>query len=85
MPPDLNTGNSALDGHKLLNLYLYDVWERLYGAAVAQRWRDIERGWANLGFGFIKEAWDWSDSLGREGRAAKLREIVTAARQTDRR
>jgi hypothetical protein len=73
--------NVGLDGHKLLYLYLYDVWEELYGTAVADRWRDTERGWAELGFGFIKEAWDWADSLGRAGRAAKLRELVAAAKR----
>jgi len=80
LPAELNTGNAGLDGHKLLYLYLYDVWERLYGTAVADRWRDIERGWADLGFGFIRDAWDWADSLGRDRRAAKMREIVAAKR-----
>lgn len=76
LPAELNTGHSGLDGHKLLYLYLYEVWERLYGTAVATRWRDIERGWADLGFGFIRDAWDWADSLGGDGRAAKMREVV---------
>ncbi|HUE88149.1 MAG TPA: hypothetical protein VMO26_18910 [Vicinamibacterales bacterium] len=78
MPAELNTGHAGLDGHKLLYLYLYEIWEHLYGIEVANRWREVERGWAELGFGFIRDAWDWSDSLGPDGRAAKMRGIVAA-------
>lgn len=80
LPDELRTGNSGLDGHKLLYLFLYDVWVKLYGKETSDQWREIERGWANLGFEFIKSAWDWSTALGEEGRANKLRQIVAANR-----
>lgn len=79
-PPDLRTGHRGLDEHKVLYLYLSDVWAELYGAEKADEWRESEREWANLGADFIRTAWDWAMSLGKEGRAAKLREIVAANR-----
>ena len=78
LPAAFISGNPGLDSHKLLYLFLYDVWEQLYGSAVADRWRAIERGWADLGFSFIREAWEWADALGREGRRTQLRAIVAA-------
>ena len=80
LPPDLRTGHSGLDGHKLLYLYLYDAWVLLYGTEKAEQWRETEREWANLGFDFIRSAWDWAISLGQEGRAARFRDIVAANR-----
>lgn len=79
-PADLRTGHGGLDSHKLLYLYLYDVWVGLYGAETADRWRETERGWATLGFEFIRSAWDWATSLGEEGRATRFRSIVAANR-----
>lgn len=76
LPDDMKSGSAGLDAHRVLYLYLYDVWVRVYGEEVARRWLEIERGWAALGFTFIKDAWDWALDLGNEGRAAKLREIV---------
>lgn len=79
MPKTWPTGNGALDAHRLLYLYLYDVWVRLYGRETADNWVQIENDWAALGFGFIKAAWEWALSLGEQGRAAQLREIVAGA------
>lgn len=79
-PPELRTGHRGLDEHKVLYLYLYDVWVLLYGTEKADEWRENEWEWANLGADFIRTAWDWAMSLGKEGRAAKLREIVAANR-----
>lgn len=79
LPKDWPTGNAGFDGHKLLYLFLYDVWVRLYGRDVADQWVQTEKEWADLGFGFIKEAWDWALALGERGRASKLREIIADA------
>jgi hypothetical protein len=78
LPKDWPTGHGGLDSHKLLNLFLYDVWVRLYGSEVADQWVQTEKQWADLGFGFIKEAWEWALALGEQGRASKLREIIQA-------
>ena len=72
------TGKIAEDAHRVLYLYLYDLWVRLYGRDTAESWLDIEKGWAALGFDFIKTAWEWAMSLGERGRAAALREIIAA-------
>jgi hypothetical protein len=80
LPKDWPSGNAGRDGHKLLYLYLYDVWVRLYGQAQADDWVDQEKQWAALGFTFIKEAWEWALQLGADGRAAKLRAIIAASR-----
>ena len=80
LPPELKSGHGGLDAHKLLYLYLYEVWVQLYGTQTADTWRDTERGWADLGYEFIRTAWDWAMALGPEGRARKFREVVAANR-----
>lgn len=68
-PPDL-------DDHRLLYLYLYDVWTDLYGSRFAQAAVAAERGWAAQGLAFIAEAWDWALSMTREERSRLLRELA---------
>lgn len=66
----------ALEAHKLLDLYLYDVWVKLYGKNFAAESVATERSWKALGFQFIDSAWEWALSMTEAERAAKLRELV---------
>lgn len=74
------TGKIAEDAHRVLYLYLYDLWVRLYGRDIADSWLETEKGWAVLGFDFIRAAWEWAMSLGEQGRAAALRELIASSK-----
>jgi hypothetical protein len=58
----------GLDDHRLLYLFLYDVWTDLYGRAFADRMVAIER---RIGPGY-DEAWTWALAMTREERQARL-------------
>jgi hypothetical protein len=61
----------GLDDHRLLYLFLYDVWTDLYGRAFADRMASIER---RIGPAY-EEAWAWALAMTREERRARLRAI----------
>jgi len=66
-----------LDDHRLLNLFLFDVWTDLYGADFAPRMVAIERripGRYDYG-----AAWDWALAMTREQRQARLAELRAGA------
>jgi len=61
---------AALDDHRLLNLFLFDVWSDLYGERFAERMVAIERripGGYDYG-----AAWDWALAMSREQRHARI-------------
>ena len=58
----------GLDDHRLLYLFLYDVWTDLYGPAFADRMVAIERRIAPS----YDEAWTWALAMTREQRQARL-------------
>ena len=60
--------NSELDDHRLLYLFLYDVWTDLYGPAFADRMVGIER---RIGPAY-ESAWAWALAMSREQRQARL-------------
>ena len=60
--------DSGLDDHRLLYLFLYDVWTDLYGQAFADRMVSIER---RIGPAY-EAAWDWARAMTREERRARL-------------
>lgn len=64
----------GLDDHRLLYLFLYDVWTDLYGQAFADRMASIER---RIGPAY-EEAWAWALAMTREERQARLRAIGRA-------
>jgi hypothetical protein len=64
----------GVDEHKVLFLYLYDVWAKLYGRAFADEQVAVEK--KRKGVYDYETAWDWALSLGQEGRASLLRQIV---------
>ena len=62
---------SGLDDHRLLYLFLYDVWSDLYGKDFADRMVSIER---RIGPAY-ESAWTWALAMTREGRPARLRAL----------
>ncbi len=63
-----------LDEHRILFLYLYDVWEKLYGKTFADEQVTIEKG--RKGLYDYDSAWKWALSMTKEERAAKFRALV---------
>jgi hypothetical protein len=59
---------AGLDDHRLLDLFLYDVWTDLYGRDFADRKVSIER---RIGPGY-DSAWTWALAMTREQRQARL-------------
>lgn len=59
---------AELDDHRLLYLFLYDVWSDLYGRAFADRMVSIER---RIGPAY-ETAWTWALAMTREERQARL-------------
>jgi hypothetical protein len=76
----------GVDNHRILYLYLYDVWVALYGESFADAQIAVEAGhtppiplrWF-LGYNY-RSAWKWALSLSPEKRASILSDIVSAQR-----
>jgi hypothetical protein len=62
-----------LDDHRLLYLFLYDVWTDLYGQAFADRMVAIER--RIPGRYDYDAAWTWALAMTREQRQARIRAL----------
>jgi hypothetical protein len=63
----------GLDDHRLLYLFLYDVWTDLYGRDFADRMVSIER---RIPGGYdYDSAWTWALSQSRDQRQARLRAL----------
>jgi hypothetical protein len=65
-----------LDEHRLLFLYLYDVWEDLYGRDFADREVAFEK--TLKGLYDYKKAWTWALAMTRAQRFARFSEVVRA-------
>jgi hypothetical protein len=64
---------AGLDDHRLLYLFLYDVWTDLYGRDFADRMVSIER---RIPGGYdYDSAWTWAMSQTREERQERLRAL----------
>lgn len=64
---------AELDDHRVLNLFLYDVWTDLYGQAFADRMVSIER---RIGGRYDYDgAWTWALAMTREQRHELLRAL----------
>jgi hypothetical protein len=68
--------HGGLDDHRLLYLFLYDVWTDLYGRLFADRMVSIER---RIGPSY-DSAWTWALAMTREERQAKLTALRTPPR-----
>jgi len=65
----------GIDEHRLLFLYLYDVWEKLYGKSFADEMVVVEK--KRKGIYDYEMAWNWALSLSKEERASKLKEALS--------
>lgn len=64
--------------HRLLNLFLYDVWTDLYGRDFADRRVEFERRKGRR----YRAAWAWALAMSREERRARLQALRAAAAAT---
>lgn len=64
---------NGLDDHRLLYLFLYDVWTDLYGREFADRMVSIERRIPG-GYDYAS-AWTWALAMTREQRQARLKAL----------
>jgi hypothetical protein len=69
----------GLDEHRLLFLYLYDLWENLYGKEFA----DLEVAWERTlkGRYDYDAAWTWALAMTRDERLARFGEVLRANRK----
>ncbi len=65
---------SELDEHRVLFLFLYDVWERLYGQEFAAEQVEVEK--KRKGVYDYEAAWAWALAQSKEERAQRFKEIV---------
>ena len=76
---DVRIGPADLDEHRVLDLFLYDVWESLWGRALADEQVKFESGLRGL-YDY-ETAWQWALSLGKAERASRIADIVKANRR----
>jgi len=65
---------SELDEHQVLFLFLYDVWERLYGKEFAAEQVEVEK--KRKGVYDYEAAWAWALAQSKEERVQRFKEIV---------
>ena len=70
---------SDLDEHRVLFLFLYDVWESLWGRGFADAQVRIESG--RTGLYDYESAWRWALSISKNERASRFAAIVGANRR----
>jgi hypothetical protein len=75
----LTTRPDDLDEHRVLDLFLYDVWVTLWGQAFADRQVQVESG--RRGVYDYESAWRWALSLSAAERASRFEAIVRANRR----
>ena len=63
-----------MDEHRVLFLFLYDVWERLYGQGFADAQVVVEK--KRRGVYDYEAAWTWALAQSKEERAQRFKEIV---------
>jgi hypothetical protein len=75
----LRTRPADLDEHRVLDLFLYDVWESLWGRDLADQQVKFESGLRGL-YDY-ETAWKWALSLGKAQRASRFADILKANRR----
>jgi hypothetical protein len=68
-----------LDEHRVLFLFLYDVWESLWGKDFADQRVTFESGLRGLHD--YEAAWKWALSLSKDERASRFADIASANRR----
>ena len=71
--PQLTVRPADIDGHHLLDLFLYDAWELLWGRAFADEAVLVESG--QRGLYDYEGTWRWALAMTREQRASRFAEI----------
>jgi hypothetical protein len=79
MNAQLRTRPPDVDEHRLLFLFLYEVWESLGGKEFADRQVVVESG--RKGIYHYETAWKWALALSKEQRASRFAEIVRVNRR----
>ena len=79
MNAQLGTRPQDLDEHRLLFLYLYDLYVDLYGKEFADK--EVAFGKTLKGLYDYEAAWNWAMAMSREERLAKFAEVVAANRR----
>jgi hypothetical protein len=75
----LRTRPADLDEHRVLDLFLYDVWESLWGKELADQQVTVESG--RRGLYDYEAAWKWALSLSKAERASRFAAIVRTNRR----
>ena len=65
---------TGVDEHRVLFLFLYEVWESLWGKDFAAEQVKVESG--RKGLYDYETAWKWALSMSKEERASRFAEIV---------
>jgi hypothetical protein len=68
-----------VDEHRLLFLYLYDLYDNLYGKEFADR--EVAFGKTLKGLYDYETAWNWALAMSRDERFSRFGEIVKASRK----
>lgn len=79
MNAQLKVRPADLDEHRLLFLYLYDLYVDLYGKDVADR--EVAFGKTLKGIYDYEGAWNWALAMSREERSARFAEVLKANRK----
>jgi len=79
MNAQLTTRPQDLDEHRLLFLYLYDLYVDLYGKDFADR--EVAFGKTLKGLYDYEAAWNWAMGMNREERLAKFADVVKVNRK----
>lgn len=79
MNAQLTTRPQDLDEHRLLFLYLYDLYVDLYGKDFADK--EVAFGKTLKGLYDYEAAWNWAMDMSREQRLAKFAEVVKVNRK----
>lgn len=69
----------GVDEHRVLDLFLYDVWENLWGKEFADQQVNVES--ARRGVYDYESAWKWALSLSTAERASRFADIVRSNRR----
>jgi len=78
MNAQLRVRPQDLDEHRLLFLYLYDLYVDLYGKEFADK--EVAFGKTLKGLYDYEGAWNWAMAMSREERLAKFADVVRANR-----
>jgi len=79
MNAQLKVRPADLDEHRLLFLYLYDLYVDLYGKDFAER--EVAFGKTLKGIYDYEGAWNWALAMSREERSARFAEVLKANRK----